>query len=339
VKRRIVGLLGALAWLVLITVIAFGASGIVAAMDHPPGSAGRPDQTPPGDPEVTRQLDAAKADIDALTDEVESLGATARGAFAALNGADPGTAQEAISIGDGLVDDIDARTARIRSALAAVPYIGDPNQDLLITPALATRRDGLAAALDATTGLNAAWTRLSQGSISASRMSGLLADHDRVVGQAAEEGRQGHYKEALVLLDQAAGQIAAARALRDGLSNTVDVTVLDEWLSRNEDYDKALKALYEAIQKTDGKVTNEVRDAIGGENAAKARLPPDTRGLVVIMSEIGQGGMNGAVIAIEEARGRLVAALDSLEPASPEPSAPGTITEEPSGGATEAPPP
>ena len=50
-RRRIVGLFGMLVWLALIVVIALGAAGIVAAMDHPPGSAGRPDLTPPGDPE------------------------------------------------------------------------------------------------------------------------------------------------------------------------------------------------------------------------------------------------------------------------------------------------
>ncbi len=337
-RRRVVGLFGMLVWLALIVVIALGASGIVAAMDHPPGSAGRPDQTPPGDPEVTRQLDAAQADIEALADEVESLGSSARGAFAALNGADPATAQAAIATGDGLVDDIDAKTARIRSALATVPYIGTAHQDLLISPGLATRRDGLVAALDATDGLNAAWTRLSQGSIAATKMSTLLAEHDRLVGQAAEQGRQGKYQDALTTLEGAAEQIAAARALRDQLSNTVDVTVLDEWLSRNEDYDKALKALYTAIAKENGKVTNEVRDAIGGEKAAKDRLPPDTRGLVVIMSEIGQGGMNGAVIAVEEARGKLVAALDSLEPPSPLPSDSGSDGQ-PSGEPTDAPPP
>ena len=49
------------------------------------------------------------------------------------------------------------------------------------------------------------------------------------------------------------------------------------------------------------------------ERKAKDRLPPDTRGLVLIMAEIGRGGMNGAVIAIEEARGQLSAAV--LEPA------------------------
>jgi hypothetical protein len=32
--------------------------------------------------------------------------------------------------------------------------------------------------------------------------------------------------------------------------------------------------------------------------------------LVIIMAEIGRGGMNGAVIAIEEARGKLGDALD-----------------------------
>ncbi len=209
--------------------------------------------------------------------------------------------------------------ARIRASLATVPYVGTPTQDLWISRDLATRHAGLTATLEATNGLNAAWTRLSQGSIAATKMSVLLAEHDRLVGAAAEQGRAGKYDEALAKLDDAAEQIAGARALRDQLANTVDVTVLDQWLSRNEDYDKALGALYTALLKTDGKVTNEVRDAVGGENAAKARLPPDSRGLVVIMSEIGQGGMNGAVIAIEEARGRLVAALDSV---SPEPSAP-----------------
>jgi hypothetical protein len=40
------------------------------------------------------------------------------------------------------------------------------------------------------------------------------------------------------------------------------------------------------------------------------RLPGDTRGLVVIMVDIAQGGLNQAVISIEEARGSLAGALD-----------------------------
>jgi len=69
-------------------------------------------------------------------------------------------------------------------------------------------------------------------------------------------------------------------------------------------------------------VTKDVRAAIDAERAAKDRLPPDSRGLIVIMSEIGRGGMNSAVIAIEEARGRLSEALAAAAPSgSPGPAA------------------
>ena len=57
-------------------------------------------------------------------------------------------------------------------------------------------------------------------------------------------------------------------------------------------------------------MTDRVRDAFAAEQAARAQLPSDTRGLVVIMSDIARGGLNQAVIAIEEARGALSAALD-----------------------------
>jgi hypothetical protein len=141
-------------------------------------------------------------------------------------------------------------------------------------------------------------------------MSGLLAIHDELVGQAAERGRAARYGDAIALVEQADTTIAEARQLRDVLANTVDVTVLDQWLDRNADYDAALRALYQAISTVSGKVTDSVRTAIAAEQAAKDRLPPDTRGLVVIMAEIGRGGMNGAVIAIEEARGKLISAID-----------------------------
>jgi hypothetical protein len=38
------------------------------------------------------------------------------------------------------------------------------------------------------------------------------------------------------------------------------------------------------------------------------------------MSEIGRGGLNGAVITIEEARARLADALEQSAPASPAPA-------------------
>jgi hypothetical protein len=178
------------------------------------------------------------------------------------------------------------------------------------------------AALDATDGLDLSWLRLSVGSVAASKMSAALAEHDRLVGQAIDRGRLAKYADALKLIDQAEAELTTARGIRNQLVNTVDVTVLDEWIARNADYDVALRKLYDAISKVGKKVTPATRAAVKAEAAARARLPPDTRGLVIIMSEIGRGGMNGAVIAIEEARAKLADAIDSESPTpSPEPDA------------------
>jgi hypothetical protein len=96
----------------------------------------------------------------------------------------------------------------------------------------------------------------------------------------------------------------------------VDVTVLDQWLERNESYDTALRGLYVALDKVGGRVTDKVRNAIAAEKEARTRLPPDSRGLIVIIADIGRGGMNGAVIAIEEAKARLADALAPTAPGS-----------------------
>ena len=47
--------------------------------------------------------------------------------------------------------------------------------------------------------------------------------------------------------------------------------------------------------------------------STRSQLPGDTRALVVITSDIAQGGLNEAVIAIEEARGALAEALEVQE--------------------------
>ena len=87
-------------------------------------------------------------------------------------------------------------------------------------------------------------TRLTVGAAAAGRLAAQLAEHDRLVGVAAEQGRAAKYKAAIATLDEAAATIKESRAFRDRLSATVDVTVLDQWLDRNEAYDKALAALY-----------------------------------------------------------------------------------------------
>jgi hypothetical protein len=309
-------ILGSLVWLAIVVIIALGAAGIATGLDQLPGTDGRVEVTMNGDAEVTPQLDAIDADLSDLADQVGALGTQARGALASLNGADPETAESAIASGDLLVSDIVRRVAAIRTRLAAVPYLGSPTAGLSVSQPVVDRYQALVDALNTTDGLDFAWARLSISAIAATKMSQLLAEHDRLIGEAAAKGRVGKYADAQKLIDQAAAQLTTAKTVRDDLAKTVEVSVLDEWIKRNADYDTALRNLYKAIAKVGRTVTPAVRNAVKAEKAARANLPPDPRALVVIMADIGRGGMNEAVIGIEEARATLSDAIDQADSGS-----------------------
>jgi hypothetical protein len=307
---------GGFIWVAIIVIIALGAAGLVTALDHPPTSDDPTALRAPGDTAAIAQLDAVGTSLTALADQVEALGTTARTVLAALNGSDSAGGEAAVQHGDRLVSGIITRTALLREALDEVPSASGAGAGPTVSDPVMARRAALVAALDATDGLDVEWDRLTIGAVAATKMSGHLSEHDRLVVAAADRGVQAKYADALKVLDRAKAQIAAARALRDRLSATVDVSVLDEWLARNEEYDNALANLYKAIAKVGSRVTNATRAAVAAEAKARARLPPDTRGLVLIMAEIGQGGMSRAVIAIEEARTELTDALDAATPAA-----------------------
>jgi hypothetical protein len=305
--------LRALAWLVAVVVIALGGAGIVAAMDPPPTVNPRSESTIRGDAAVTVVLDAAAAELDLLAADVDALGVDARGALASLNGADLTEVQAAIDRGDGRIDGIRDRAIAIQRILDGTPIVGTDAAGYELSDTVQARYERLVAAAGATGDLDAAWARLTVGSLAASRLAETLAAHDAAVLAAAELGRAARYEEAAASLDLADAAIADSRALRDRLVATVDVSTLDEWLDRNEAYDQALRGLYDALGNVGGRVTDAVRDAIEAERKAKDRLPPDARGLILIMGEIGRGGMDSAVVTIEQVRGRLDARLDDGE--------------------------
>jgi hypothetical protein len=308
-----------LAWLAVVVVIALGAAGIVTGMDRAPAEGGPAAASFDGDADVTARLDAVSTDLSDLDTQVDALGSHARNALAALNGANPQTAQDEIDAGDTLVADIVQRTAAIRSKLAAVPFVGTADAGLHLSDGVIARHAALEAALAATDGLDAGWARLSISAIAASKTSQLLAAHDELIGRAAADGRVARYADADKLITQAAAQLTTAKSVRDDLAKTVDVTVLDEWIKRNETYDMALRNLYKAISKVGKTVTPAVRNAVKAEKTARAQLPPDNKALVVIMADIGRGGMNQAVIGIEEARATLADAIDNAD-SGPTPS-------------------
>jgi hypothetical protein len=225
-----------------------------------------------------------------------------------------------IANGKTLIGTIEKDTAALRARLASLPGSG-PDAETRLSGQALQRYAGLSIALDATAGLRDSWTQLTTGTVAAIKLSTLLTTHDQQTGNAARTGTRGDYVGALAQLDEADATIANSKKLRDQLANTVDVGVLTVWIDRNAEYDKALRNLYVALRNSKGKATAAVKAASKAEQQARAQLPADTRGLGLIMGEVARGGLNQAVITIEEARKRLSDASDALSaPASPQPS-------------------
>ena len=300
----------AILWIVAVLAIALGASGIVAGFDTPAADGSdRTGRTAAGDSTVVQSLAPIEDQLRAMAAEIRDLTGQARGVLAALAANDVTLADTAVATGTPIVNDIDTNADAIRQSLAEVPLVNGPEAAYAVSPAVRDRYANARDAVDAVKDVGADWTRLTVGSISASRLSTLLASHDAAVLAAAERGRAAAYGAALPHLDDADKAIADARALRDKLASTVDVSTLDAWLDRSAAYDRALRALYTALRDSGGVVNDAVRKAARDEAAAKERLPPDTKALVLIMGEIGQSGMTDSAVAIEQAASDIEDAL------------------------------
>ena len=298
-----------IAWTALALLIAFGAAGIVASANPPPGSAARPELTSDGDAVLGPALDAATADLGALADAVDALGSTARQALGEVTGVESADLAVTVAEGSARLDRVADLAARLDTSRAGLPYTGD-DWAIHVSPGLRNRYEELVDTAEVTSDLGGQWDAFTSRALAAQRLIGLLATHDEATAAAAGLGSDGRYKDAIARLDASDAAIAAARDLRDRLAATTDVATLTAWLDRNADYDTALRDLYKALIASEARVTPAVRKAFEAEQRARAALPGDTRALVVIMSDVAQGGLNQAVIAIEEAKGVLADALE-----------------------------
>ena len=311
-----------LIWVVLALVIAAGIAGIAATMNRTPGTDAREELTWQGDRDSEASLDGATGDLQTLSDRVDDLGATARDALVHVTSGDLDKLETAIANGTLQLDAVDKATTDLRVALVSVPHAG-ADWALHVSGGQHLRYAELEQTANLTAGLETDWAAFTGRALDAATMRNLLALHDEQTAAAASEGTAGRYQAALDRLAASDATIAKARALRDSLAKTSDVATLTNWIDRNAAYDVALRRLYRALIESKGRVTDPVRKAFDDERAAHAQLPKDTQALVVIMSDIAQGGLNQAVISIEEARGALSEALDVQEelqaPASPAP--------------------
>ncbi len=307
--------LGALGWLALAAVFALGGAGIVSATNQPPLAGKRPELTWTTDRQLDPALAKAAGDLAALSDDVDALGAIGRRALTSLIDRDSAGISSALADGKTQLDLIAEATDTLRTRLAAIPGIG-PDDATRIGAAVRQRYDDLVLSLSATDGLATSWNALTKSSLAAMDLTKSLAEHDAEAGAAAKLGRAFHYKQALATLDKADAALATTRQLRDKLANTTDVSILSSWIDRNAAFDGAVRKIWTLLVKSNGKVTKANRAAVEAAfaeyRAAQAALPPDSRSLIVIMADVARGGMNQAVIGIEEVRGRLSAAADAL---------------------------
>ena len=311
-RRAVLGLV----WLVVIVVMAVAGAGVVAQWSHAPGTSTRAELTWDGDQETGPALDAAQDALGAIGDEVDRLSVLARGALGALTADDQEPFQDALTAGGTLAREIETASTALRGELNTLPG-DDPADAIRYGSDARARRATMLTALEATVGLARSWATLTVGSLAASNLIADLTGHDQTVAEAAAQGRDADYLAALVTLSAAIRTLDDAADIRDDLRNTSDVETLDTWIRLNRRYDEALVALYTALRDSGGLVNDAVREAYRAEGEARAALPSDARGLVVIVAEVGRGGLNQAVIAIEQARGRLRLIIEALEPVEP----------------------
>ena len=314
-KSRASSLLGrvgiAAAWFGCAVLLAFGGAGIVAGMSHQPGTAARAELTWVGDHQIGPRLTDGAADLQKLTDNVDSLGDQAINALVGVNGGDQAAIRASMDKGQKLLVTIEQETTDLRTKLAAIPGMG-PGAEIRLGGIPLRRYQTLTGALDSTGGLRDSWEKLTAGSLAAIQLQTTLADHDAATAAAARMGSTGKFAPALAKLDESDSLIASARKQRDSMSATVDVTILSDWIDRNAEYDLALRKLYSLLRSSHGKATSAVQKASAAEAKARENLPRDTRGLIIIMADVARGGLNRAVIDIEDAKGRLSAAIDAF---------------------------
>ena len=298
-------------WVACALLLALGSAGIVTGMQHQPGTDARAELTYGADLRIAPGLAGSADDLRALTADVDSLGNLGTQALSAITGGDIPAMQRSITDGQKIIATIDGKTAALRTRLGTLPGVG-PGAEGRLGGVSLLRYQTLTGALDATGGLGGKWDTLTAGSLAAIQLETSLLDHDTSTAAAAALGKTAKYADAVKQLATSDADLVLARMQRDAMSASVDVGVLTTWIDRNATYDEALRKVYTLLIASKGKVTKPVQDAYDALKVATAALPGDTRGLVIIMSDIARGGLNEAVISIEEAKGRLSDAVDAF---------------------------
>jgi hypothetical protein len=320
-----------LGWLVLAAGLALGSAGIVAAAEHLPSSATRPELTWGADQAMSAKLDSAVRDLARLKDDVDSLGDQARKTLSSLTQQNELALQSAWNDGWNHVTAIDAGAADLTQRLQCGAWDSASQADLAkkYSPPLIDRYHKVCLAIGSVSPLHDDWSAMVSGSRTAIRVVEDIQTWDSMAESARESAVMGRYPDALAKLRSAATSIADATVVADDLGKTLDVSTLTKWLSRIKQMDDALQVLWQLMIDTNGAVTAEVTTALRVVADANNQLPwtkpsatpPNAppqysedafqAALQVIVYEMA-GHLTSDGISIETARSDLADALSGL---------------------------
>ncbi len=244
---------------------------------------------------------------------VDALAGDAKQALIAVSSGDAAALKTALQTGSGRSSALDSTITQLRADFGGLPGDG-PGAATEYSNAILVRRASLLAALDTVGSLSGQWASVTALGTEASALTEAIRSHDTTLASGAAAGVKAEWAKAVSLCNQALAILAEISTMRSDFVQADQGTVLDDWIAVHLRYDKALLTLYQALQASGG-VRNAKVDAAYREQAlALAQLPADNRQIVVIISEVAQGGLNQAVVAIEVARGAIDAAIAAAGP-------------------------
>lgn len=310
---RVGTLTGAVAWTMLSVAVSLGGAGIVSQLAHVPGGPERAELTWGADAALKVRLDAAAASLTDIASNVDRMAEAAKAALGSVASVDPATLQSNLERGNGAAVLIAQATQALRDSLAGLPGDGPDAAYTFSNPTL-VRRAQILAALDAALTLADSWNSVTARSLAAARAAGLLNLHNQQIFDASRlvTGNPAHpdYADAVAKIDTAKITLQDITSLRDLIVAGGDTNVLDAWIEVNQAFDDELRGLYAALVTSHGKNNIVVQAHFRDEEAARNNLPKDNGAIVVIVAQIAQGGLNQAVLAINDAQGRIEGALN-----------------------------
>src|SRR5258708_4433025 len=108
-------------WTLVFVAFAVGGAGLLGESFHPPGSPSRAELTYAGDTALAMRLDAAAAQLQAISDNVDELATDARTALEEVASTDPTRLRDALLHGGQAATAIATQTRDLKESLAGLP--------------------------------------------------------------------------------------------------------------------------------------------------------------------------------------------------------------------------